>query len=236
VKSPYLIEAVMTRGIISIYWGDETKLPIDRLRNSIKKFHPELEYRLIKVDAPSGDPSSLNRKAAMLDLSPFDETLFLDLDTVVLGRLDFGFEKAIQHDLAIAICEAPWGRRYPKLFQGDEIEYNTGVLFFTKKAKPLFDKWQELAQTVDSAILGINEGQMYTMPANDQGSFALAVDQLKFNPFVLPLNWNFRPMWHKSFFGPIKIWHDYSDPPVFFDEQSAYYADKNAIIQYHEGG
>jgi hypothetical protein len=209
----------MTRGILSIYWGAESKLPIERLKASVKKYHPELQHEIIKVEAPSGDPGSL-KKAAMLDLSPFDETLFLDLDTVVLGRLDFGFEKAIQHDLAIAICEAPCGRRYPKLFQGDEIEYNTGVLFFTKKAKPLFDKWQELAETVDSAILGINEGQMCTMPANDQGSFSLAVDQLKFNPFVLPLNWNFRPIWHKSFFGPIKIWHDYSDPLPFLMSNS----------------
>jgi hypothetical protein len=226
----------MTRGIVSIYWGDESKLPIDRLRNSIKKFHPELDYRLIKVDAPSGDPTSLNKKAAMLDLSPFDETLFLDLDTVVLGRLDFGFEKAAQHGLAIAICEAPWGRRYPKIFQGDQIEYNTGVVFFTKQAQIVFDQWKLLADSIDSSIIFVNDGQIATMPSNDQGSFALAVDKTKFNPFVLPLNWNFRPIWHKSFFGPIKIWHDYSDPPPIFDELSDYYAKADSVIQYHQQG
>ena len=226
----------MTRGIISIYWGDESKLPIDRLRNSIKKFHPELDYRLIKIDAPSGDPTSLNKKAAMLDLSPFDETLFLDLDTVVLGRLDFGFEKAAQHGLAIAICEAPWGRRYPKIFQGDQVEYNTGVIFFTKQARIVFDQWKILAGSIDSSILHVQNGQVVIMPANDQGSFALAVDKTKFNPFVLPLNWNFRPIWHKSFFGPIKIWHDYSDPPLIFDELTAYYAKSDSVIQYHQQG
>jgi hypothetical protein len=226
----------MTRGILSIYWGDESKLPIERLKASVKNYHPELKHEIVKVEAPSGDPSSLNKKAAMLDLSPFDETLFLDLDTVVLGRLDFGFEKAAQHGLAIAICEAPWGRRYPKIFQGDQIEYNTGVIFFTRKAQNVFDQWKILAGSIDSSILHVQNGQVIIMPANDQGSFALAVDKTKFNPFVLPLNWNFRPIWHKSFFGPIKIWHDYSDPPPIFDELSAYYAKPDSVIQYHQQG
>ena len=225
----------MTRGILSIYWGDESKLPIERLKQSVKKFHPELPHEIIKVEAPSGDASSLNKKATMLELSPFDETLFLDLDTVVMGRLDFGFEKANQFGMALAICEAPWGRRYPKIFTGDEIEYNTGVIFFTKQAKPVFDEWLELAQTIDSSIIAVSDQGAYTMPANDQGSFALAVEKTGFNPFILPLNWNFRPMWHRSFFGPIKIWHDYSDPPPFFEELNIYYSNKDSIIQYHQG-
>ena len=145
----------MTRGILSIYWGDESKLPIDRLKASVKKIHPELPHEIIKVEAPSGDPNSLNQKAAMFDLSRFEETLFLDLDTVVLGNLDFGFQKAIQFGLALSICEAPWARRYPNLFKGDEIEYNTGVIFFTKKSKPVFDCWKELARLVDSSMLGM---------------------------------------------------------------------------------
>ena len=225
----------MSRGILSIYWGDEAKLPIERLKTSIKKFYLNMPHEIIKVEAPSGVPSSLNKKADMLDLSPFEETLFLDLDTVVLGNLDFGFEKAKQFGLAMSICEAPWGKRYPHIFTGDEIEYNTGVIFFTKQAKPVFDKWKELAKVVNSSILGVNDEGLYTMPANDQGSFALAIEQTGFNPFILPLNWNFRPIWHRSFFGPIKIWHDYSDPPPFLNELNTYYSNPAAVIQYHQG-
>lgn len=225
----------MSRGILSIYWGDESKLPIERLKTSIKKFHPDLPHEIVKVDAPGGDASSLNKKAAMLDLSPFEETLFLDLDTVVMGKLDFGFEKAKTFGMAIAICESPWGKRYPKIFTGDEIEYNTGVIFFTKKAKPVFEMWKELAISIDSSIVGVGEKGVYVMPANDQGSFALAIEKTGFNPFVLPLNWNFRPIWHRSFFGPIKIWHDYSDPIPFFEELNAYYSKNDSIIQYHGG-
>lgn len=225
----------MTRGILSIYWGDESRLPIERLKASVKKFHPSLPHEIIKLDAPSGDLKSLNKKAEIFDLSPFDETLFLDLDTVVLGNLDFGFKKANQFGLALAICEAPWGKRYSKIFVGDEIEYNTGVIFFTKSANAVFEKWKELALTVDSSILAVNDQGLFVSPANDQGSFALAIEKTGFNPFVLPLNWNFRPQWHRSFFGPIKIWHDYSDPPPFFSELNTYYSNADSVIQYHQG-
>jgi hypothetical protein len=227
----------MTRGILSIYWGDETKLPIERLKASVKKFHPELPHEVIKIDAPSGNPKSLNQKAAMFDLSPFDETLFLDLDTVVLGRLDFGFQKAQQFGLAIAICESPWAKRYRHVFSDDEVEYNTGVIFFDKKAEPVFKAWRELSSTVNSEALGISfeTGQIFNMSANDQAAFALAVEKTGFNPYVLPMNWNFRPMWQKSFCGPIKIWHDYANPPPFFDQLTDYYSNKDSIIQYHQG-
>ena len=223
----------MSRGIVSIYWGDEKKLPIDRLKNSVKKHHPDLRHEIIKVDAANGDCRSLNKKAAMMNLSPFDETLFLDLDTVVLGDLSFGFEKANQFGLALSICEAPWGRRYRSLFEGDEIEYNTGVIFFTKKAEVVFDEWRKLADTVDSSHIGMGPQGAYKMPSNDQGSFALAIENTGFNPFILPLNWNFRPSWHRSFFGPIKVWHDYSDPPPFLEEIAVYYQSKDSIIQYY---
>jgi len=224
----------MTRGILSIYWGDESKLPIERLANSIKKFHPELPHHIIKVDAPGGDPTSLNQKASMLDLSPFDETLYLDFDTVILDRLDYGFEKAAQFGIALSICESPWGRRYPKIFNGDEVEYNTGVIFFTKESKIVFDKWKELVKVVDSSLYMVVNGAPTIMSSNDQGAFALAIKQSNFNPFVLPLNWNFRPEWHQSFFGPIKIWHDYSNPPSFFTDLNKYYSNKDSIIQYHK--
>jgi len=224
----------MTRGILSIYWGEEARLPIDRLKDSVKKVHPELVHEIIKVEAPSNDTSSLNQKAKMFDLSPFDETLFLDIDTVVMGRLDYGFEKAKTHGLALSICESPWAKRYSKIFDGDQIEYNTGVIFFNKSVKVVFEKWKELSLTTDSQIPFVNQGRIEIMAANDQGSFALAIEKSVFNPFVLPLNWNFRPIWHRSFFGPVKIWHDYSNPPESLNELNAYYLNKDSIIQYHQ--
>lgn len=225
----------MSRGILSIYWGDESKLPIDRLKASVKKFHPELPHEIIQIDASHGDLTALNQKAKMLDLSPFEETLFLDMDTVVLGNLNFGFDKAQQFGMALSICECPWARRYSNIFSGNEVEYNTGVLFFTRKSKHVFEKWKQLASYVDSSIFHVMDGVLKAMPANDQGSFALAIEQTGFNPFVLPLNWNFRPYWYRGFFGPIKVWHDYADPPQLFEEINSYYLNKDSIIQYHQG-
>lgn len=227
----------MTRGIVSIYWGDESKLPIERLKTSVTKFHPELPHKIIKVEAPTDSASSLNLKASMFDMSPFDETLFLDIDAVVLGDLSFGFQKAKQFGLAIAICESPWARRYRKIFSGDQVEYNTGVIFFSRSAKPIFDAWRIFSQEVDSENFGVSfeSGEIFRQPSNDQGSFALAIEKIGFNPFVLPMNWNFRPLWQKSFCGPIKIWHDYADPPPFFTELGGYYLSSDSIIQYHQG-
>src|SRR5262245_56586963 len=176
----------------------------------------------------------LLQKSRMLELSPFSETLYLDADTVVMGRLDFAFLKAQEFGLACCICECPWACRYGGI-QGETVEYNTGVLFFNKQATPVFETWSQLAPQIDSSINFLSaEGRKLKMPYNDQCSFAAAIEHRKFLPFVLPLNCNFRPQWHRSFFGPIKIWHDYVEPPPFFAEMSKYYEQPQAIIQYHQ--
>jgi hypothetical protein len=221
----------MSRGVLYLAWpGDpRTQRMLARSIASLNKFHPELEHKVVWLS----EGSNLLDKAGMGHLTLFDETLFLDADTVVMGRLDHGFEKAKQHGLACCICECPWARRYPSL-SGDAIEYNTGVLFWTAKAKPVFDLWNDLSGRIDSSILFHADDKIAQMPRNDQASFAMAVEQTGFNPFVLPLNYNFRPLWHKSWFGPLKVWHDYTDPPAgvvdFSEAQSA----ADAIIRYAE--
>ena len=225
----------MTRGILSIYWGDESKLPIDRLKLSVSRFHPELPHEIIKVDAPTTRQDSLYIKSQMMDLPPFEETLFLDIDTVIMGKLNFGFTKAQQFGLAVCVCEAPWARRYRNIFFADEVEYNTGVIFFTKTASNVFEEWKNLVKVLDSSIDLVKGSERARMEANDQGPFAMAIEKTGFNPFVLPLNWNFRPMWQRSFFGPIKVWHDYADPPPVFEELSQYYSSPESIIQFHQG-
>lgn len=202
----------VTRGVLYITWpGEIDPAPLlARSALSLAEWHPELPYHVVKM--PTG--ATLLDKAAMADLTPYEQTLFLDVDTVVMGRLDFGFEMAERHGLACCICEAPLARRYAGLRDcGDLVEYNTGVLFWTRKASPVFEAWRRRRHEVDSSIQFKLGGQVTTMPLNDQASFALAVRETGFNPFVLPMNWNFRPLWQRSFFGPVKAWHDYADPP-----------------------
>lgn len=205
----------MKRGALYIVWPDPqnprgpkaTEEALERSLYSLARVHPELEIDIIRL----GDDANLLSKAEMLDMSKFDATVFLDADTVVLGRLDQGFEKAAQHGLACCICECPWARRYGGLAdRGDLIEYNTGVLFFTKGAEEVFESWKRNV-AIDSSIRFLaKDNQIVTMPLNDQAGFAQAIDETGFNPCVLPMNWNFRPIWQKTVFGPVKIWHDYS--------------------------
>lgn len=224
-------------GVLYMVWGNSHDHLLERSMASLKEFHPSLPVHVHRVDATGEDVTSavmLLHKTRMAEISPFKTTLFLDADTVVLGSLDYGFEKARQFGLACCICECPWARRYNGLqFSGDLIEYNTGVLFFTESAQPLMYMWERLARTVDSSVhFDSSNGQINTMQHNDQASFARAVEMTGCNPFVLPLNWNFRPKWHRSFFGPIKIWHDTSQPIPELAEISLNQSRNDTIVTY----
>jgi hypothetical protein len=218
------------RGVLYVYWGGSSQERVlERSVQSLFEHHPELPVQIEKLP----DGATLLDKSRMFELSRFEETLFLDIDTVVLGNLAFGFEKAARHGIACAINECPWARRCTGLMgEGDIIEYNTGVLFFTKKAKAVFDAWRGHAAIVDSSIRHIVEGRIGVDPVGDQASFAKAVDQIGYSPFVLPLNWNFRPKWHLSYFGPIRIWHEYADVPDEILSSNASQNRADTIIQF----
>lgn len=215
------------RGVLYIRWGPNQAV-LQRSIDSVRAVHPELPIHVHHLP----DDASLLDKASMLDLTPFEETLFLDVDTVILDRLDFGFEMARRHRLACCICECPWARRYGGV-SGDLVEYNTGVLFFTAEARPIFDAWRSKVRSVDSSItLFDSDGKLLVMPCNDQAAFSLAVAESARAPFILPLNWNFRPLWQGSWWGPIKIWHDYEDPPEQVVAWSREQARSDAIIEF----
>jgi len=88
---------------------------------------------------------------------------------------------------------------------------------------------------IDSSIVFAHNKQLLRQSHADQAAFAAAVEETAFLPFVLPLNWNFRPRWQQSFFGPIKVWHDYQDLPGQLREIARYYEQPDAVIQYHRG-
>lgn len=223
------------RGVLYMVWGTSHDQLLERSIASLRTYHPQLPVHIHRLPSDAEDVTSalmLRHKTRMAEITPFENTLFLDADTVVLAPLDYGFEQAQQHGLACCICECPWARRYRGLKnRGDIIEYNTGVLFFTEKAQPLMYLWAQLSRTVDSSVSFMRrDGRIDTMQHNDQAAFASAVEMISFNPFVLPMNWNFRPKWHRSFFGPLKVWHDLSDPPLEVFELNSYHRDADAVI------
>jgi hypothetical protein len=224
---PLLTSTHAKRGVLYVKWGSNDTV-LDRSLRSVREIHPELPIHVHRLP----ENSTILDKASLFSFTPFEETLFLDVDTVVLDRLDFGFEMAIKHGLACCICESPWARRYGGL-KGDLVEYSTGVLFFTTLAKPYFDGWLKHVRTLDSSIRFQDpQGRVMVAPYNDQAGFSLAVHESPTPPFVLPLNWNFRPRWHRSWFGPIKIWHDYGPVLPGLAERNKEQAQPEAIVQY----
>lgn len=194
-------------GVLYVLWpGDsDVEEQLERSMASVREHHPELPIHVERL--PEG--STLLDKARMAEFTPFWNTLYLDVDTVLLDRLDYGFDKSRQYGLACAICECPYARRFDGLKDdGDIVEYNTGVLFFAQFAERVFQRWNKFATTLPSAHRFMKGPTRYEMPLNDQASFAKAIEYESWNPFVLPVNWNYRPFWHRGIFGPVKVWHD----------------------------
>jgi hypothetical protein len=202
------------RGILYNIWGESCEVQLQRSIQSVRRHYPEIPIHVARGDAQVG----LLQKSRMGSLSPFQSTLYLDVDTIVLGNLDYAFERAEQFGLACAICECSWLRRYGAE-QQDRTEYNTGVIFFTSTAREVFSTWERMAPTTPSKSLWLTTtGEPHGLQYDDQASFAQAIMATRWNPFVLSLNWNFRPVFQPRIFAPVKIWHDYRDPPPGFAE------------------
>lgn len=218
----------MTRGVLWMTWGDNPTIAqsLARSRASVRHWHPELPQHVAEMPADS----TLLCKSRMYELSPFDVTLFLDADTTVLGRLDYGFAMAERYGMALTHSANPWQRRYDRLEHehADEVEYSSGVVFFNKEWQEVgyraihevFKCWQGYDDLDSSCDAGANGRQRH----NDQALLTLAIRDAIFNPFVLPCNWNLHPTWQKQFFGPVKVWHGTADIPASLlkwnDEQS----------------
>ncbi len=224
------------RGVFYMVWGNSMDAMLTRSIASLREIHPELPVHVHRGEDSPIPWKGLLQKAAMARLSPFEQTLFLDADTTILGKLDYGFEMAEQHGLACTLCESPWARRHTGLRdRGDMVEFSTGVLFFGPKSRQVFDAWERLIPTLDSSTVFVERnGAIGRQPYEDQASFALAVAEHEFVPFILPLNWNFRPTFHRTFFGPLKIWHDYDPVPQAMRAVCQYYSRPDAVITFHE--
>jgi hypothetical protein len=219
------------RGVLYIAWetDDATRATLlDRAVASLRTVHPELPYHIARL--PGAAPHI--EKAALRALTPFDVTAYLDADTVVLGRLDFAFAMAEHYGLACCHDANPWRRRYVGVV-GDAVEYDTGVLFFGAGASMLFELWPRLAPVLDARVASVEGGQAKQAPRDDQLAFGRAVEQSSIVPLVLHHNWNLRPRWQPSFFGPVKIWHDGADVPDAVHDICRYYEDPAAVIQFH---
>jgi hypothetical protein len=182
-------------GIIYLAWGQESIDLAVISSKTVKEFgyatclitsdtYSSKEFDLIIQKELPYD--GLGKKALMYDLAPFDVNLYLDTDTFAYWNLDYGFKQAEQHGIALCIAPSPC-LYYQYLIHAkqeiskDIVQYNSGVIFFKKQdsVKTVFDRWKKLV--------------VETKANWDQHLFSYAFHLEKFNPFVLPTNWNYRP-------------------------------------------
>jgi len=200
------------RGVVYLIWNRPAIE--DELQVSIRSVERAgLPYRIFEGDSSGEDwDRNHSQKASIYDLSPFDETLFLDSDTEILGGdLGFGFGKAAKHGIAMCLNPASLACRSGNKggFSPHAIEYNTGVIFFRKSpdVEAVFNSWKKHINITDA----------------DQPGFAKAMDETDFNPYVLPNNWNFRAGQDHQCFGPVNIWHSRRAIPRKWDNQKIDY-------------
>ncbi len=206
----------MNNGVCWVTWG---KKQPDLLLRSVKSVKKTGLSTCLISSAPVQDKNYFDyivpfqpeysdcrcRVAALQELSPFDISLHLDTDTVLCHDVSFGFTMAERHGIACCIAPAndatTW--HHLELYPKGMVQYNAGVLFYSKMAHKIFYEWLEL----NKEDAGIYKGQ-------DQPGLAMALYKLRFNPFVLPHTWNFRPDFgHITGFGPVYIWHSPKPTP-----------------------
>jgi hypothetical protein len=144
----------------------------------------ELDSRLATlkyIEIPEG--GAYLQKTRLFDLSPFDRTVFLDCDTLILGDLGIGDVFLRHFDVACALQQRP--PRLPRGMKlldgvpmGDLPHWNSGVILFKKNDRTarFFRKWEER-----SAVLGT---------PLDQPSFAEAIFLSDVRLLSLNQHWN----------------------------------------------
>lgn len=187
---------MVDKGIMYLVWGDYNKSELEKSIQSIEK--TGLPYEVVITKGKT----FWENKSQIFKLSPFQTTLYLDTDTLVLDKdLDFGFEMAKRHGIAMSNDPVSRSNRWGESWK-DLIEWNTGVIFFNKSdiITKLSDAW-------------IKNGD-FGNPRADQQSFSALIHNFKIPVFWLQNNWNFfATMSPSPITGEIKIWHSHDSNP-----------------------
>jgi len=213
--------------VLFFAWGDsyvrETEL-------CILKSKPIHKYDLILLTDHETDVTSIEkwfakiiritfestgyiRKAELINHIPenYDGFLLLDSDTIVLKEIGLGFEKALKHGIAVSpafpysldafhgFAEVMKREEVPQLGQ---MQYNSGVIFFknSEVVRSVLKLWNTLALKHRKLI------------RNDQPYLSLAMEMLEFNPYTLPITYNYRGS-GEHISGSVRIWHSHHQMP-----------------------
>ena len=218
-------EPHLNYGITYTAWGDKAIVQAIRSAKSVAQFNyptcliTDFQYDSIdnEFDHVIYTDKSLNiptQKVFYYNLTPFDVTLYLDTDTIVINNIDFGFEAAKKHGIALTFAPATsfaehWGLSYPSELP----QYNGGVIFHSKKHHLYGSFWDWVEEAIRKEYPDIDDRGRN--PAfNDQSAMSAIIYERNISPYVLPYTWNLRPDFLMTAgFGLIRIWHS-PHPPV----------------------
>ena len=197
---PEQLKTDKAAGICYVAYGEKAVQSCEVSLKSAKKIHPGIQVAVISDHKiPGADVSILQDemdvgareyKTQVYQYSPFEYTLYLDADTIVVGHLQAGFA-ALEAgwDVAAALDYRQTIGRIDHLPQNDidacvsmigTGEYphlNTGMLFFRKcpEVKALYSLWHR-------------EWEVFHY--RDQGAFVRAVFQSEAKVWTLAWQWN----------------------------------------------
>ena len=221
----------MRRAIVYLAWGERHVL--DAVESARSAAFMQIPSVLLTNDASANwlardhpfenvhvhpfDEQDRIIKSALWRLLPdnFDSFLFLDVDTRVVGDMNFGFEMAERHGIAMASApdyclENHWGFDAVMKAAGLPVEgqnqYNTGVIFFVRRpdVERVFRDWERLAYELTENP-GFNRV--------DQPFLTLAMELAGFNPYTLSQNYNYRALVAEHISGNVRIWHSRAAVP-----------------------
>ncbi len=143
--------------------------------------------------------------------SPYNETVFLDTDCLVLNAFDevFGLLNTFEIMFVPEFVCYNSIEGVPECFR----EINTGFLVYrkTEATRSLFLSWKQIYEAHLASVYAGN-----VKLHHDQPSFRSAL--LETNPkfYLLPYSYNFRPIYPLAVKGPIKILHYRGELTTFF--------------------
>lgn len=218
------------RGVLYIAFGENFIKEALISAESVKIHNPDLSITIFSDKKISSEfinnsiviePKHIRAKVDFIDQTPYEKTLFLDSDTVIVSSIieEFSlldkFDLAICHDLArkrdyISSVISEY-QDIPYSFS----EVNPGVIFFKKNENTLdfFNRWKKLFY------------QHHEKWPFEQPTFRIALWQTNLKLYILPSEFNLRSKdnlkkvkKNKSILGKThlepRIYHLHADPSI----------------------
>jgi len=206
----------MKRGALYICYGDKYIQEGIISAESLKKFHPDLHITFLSDKAFLSKfvdnveiikPKAKRPKVEHIKQSPYEETLFLDVDTVIDSPIDDIFKLLSKFDMAICDDTCRKRPKYSKIMtEYKNIPYgfselNTGVICFkkTESIDNLFSLWRAYYKKYNNKCPW------------DQPSFRISLWESDVKFHVLPREYNVRSkqnkLKNKGFLHDPKVYH-----------------------------